>query len=184
MTGRKRRTGTTTSCVSLASRTELRYGDEGGRPASSVSKGQTTSILLQPYRVCIQSQISKLHPVQKADQIKRQASHLPRTNETVLFLPAVLHKDCGSEDSPIRDTSCQLSLVSWLASGTAPALHWSQSLMPADAACEEMVDGKGLTIHPTPHIEPPTPTSTTTVKGIRKPGSGTTQTLRHAYTHV
>lgn len=141
------------------------------------------STVLQPYRVCIQSQISKLHPVQEAGQIKCQVSHLPRANETVLFLPAVLHKDYSSEDAPIRDTSCQLSLVSWLASGTATAFDWPQSLIPADAACEEMGDGKGLAIVPSPHIEPPTPTSTT-VEGIRKPGSGTAQTLRRACIHV
>lgn len=106
--------------------------------------------------VCIQSQISKLHPVQEAGQIKCQACHLPRTNETFLFLPAVLHKDYSSEAAPIRDTSCQLSLVSWLASGTATALDWPQSLVPADAACEEMGDRKGPAIVPSPHIEPPT----------------------------
>lgn len=41
MTGRRRGIGTTTSCVSPASRTELCWGDEGGRPALSVPKGQT-----------------------------------------------------------------------------------------------------------------------------------------------
>lgn len=127
----------------------------------------------------MQSQTSKLHPVQDTGQIKCQASHLPRTNETVLFLPAVLHKSYNSEDDPIRDKSCQLSLVLWLASGTDSALDWPQPLVPADAACEEMGDGKGLVIVPTPHIEPPTLTSTT-VREIRKPGSGTAQTLRHA----
>lgn len=131
----------------------------------------------------MQLQTSKLHPVQEAGQIKCQATHLPRTNETVLFLPAVLHKGYNSEDDPIRDTSCQLSLVLWLASGTDSALDWPQPLVPADAACEEMGDGKGLVIVPTPHIEPPTLTSTT-VREIRKPGSGTAQTLRHACIHV
>lgn len=100
--------------------------------------------------------------------------------ETVLFLPTVLHKNCSNHDTPIRDTSCQLSLVSWLASGLHTAVYWPRSLKPADAACEEMGDRKGLDSLSSPHIEPPTPTS----REIRKPGCWTAQTLRHTCIHV
>lgn len=183
MTVRRRGIGTTTGCASLASRTELRWGDEGRRPASSVPKGQTSSTSYSPtgsvssrkLANCILStkpvKSNTRHPIYQ-ERMRQSFSYRP------CYTRAAAPNTLQSETRAVSCHWCRGLHLEQLPHSIGHNRLWPQVL-----PVRRWGMARAFAIVTSPHIEPPTPT-TTTVKGIRKPGSGTTQTLRRAYIHV